>query len=202
MKLTKCIIRQFGPLRNKSFDFGDGITLISGKNESGKSTLHTAITALLFGMEKGKGRAAAAGVYRANLPWSEPDLYGGSVIWERGELKVTADRDFSRTPPQSRLIVEEPARVRQVTPEEVPFPDGLSPYVFTNTLSFRQIGAATGDGLAADLKNHIMNLRSSGDEQLNVYAALQELKNKRKALERRIDAAAEAEDASLDQSLR
>ena len=89
MKLTKCVIRQFGSLRNKSFDFGDGITLISGKNESGKSTLHTAITALLFGMEKGKGRAAASGVYRANLPWSEPDLYGGFVTWTRGEVKVT-----------------------------------------------------------------------------------------------------------------
>lgn len=202
MKLTKCVIRQFGSLRNKSFDFGDGITLISGKNESGKSTLHTAITALLFGMEKGKGRAAASGVYRSNLPWSEPDLYGGFVTWTRGEVKVTADRDFSRTPPQSRLIVEEPARVRQISPEEVPFPDGLSPYVFTNTLSFRQIGAATGDGLAADLQNHVMNLRSSGDERLNVRAAADSLKARRKALERRIDTAAEAEDASLDLTLR
>ena len=202
MKLTKCVIRQFGSLRNKSFDFGDSITLISGKNESGKSTLHTAITALLFGMEKGKGRAAASGVYRANLPWSEPDLYGGFVTWTRGEVKVTADRDFSRTPPQSRLIVEEPARVRQISPEEVPFPDGLSPYVFTNTLSFRQIGAATGDGLAADLQNHVMNLRSSGDERLNVRAAADSLKARRKALERRIDTAAEAEDASLDLTLR
>ncbi|MBQ2596824.1 MAG: AAA family ATPase [Oscillospiraceae bacterium] len=202
MKLTKCVIRQFGSLRNKSFDFGDGITLISGKNESGKSTLHTAITALLFGMEKGKGRAAASGVYRSNLPWFEPDLYGGFVTWTRGEVKVTADRDFSRTPPQSRLIVEEPARVRQISPEEVPFPDGLSPYVFTNTLSFRQIGAATGDGLAADLQNHVMNLRSSGDERLNVRAAADSLKARRKALERRIDTAAEAEDASLDLTLR
>ena len=202
MKLTKCVIRQFGSLRDKSFDFKDGITLISGRNESGKSTLHTAVAALLFGMEKGKGRAAASGVYRANLPWSEPDLYGGYVTWTRGEMKVTADRDFSRTPPQSRLIVEEPARVRQVSPEEVPFPDGLSPYVFTNTLSFRQIGAATGDGLAADLQNHVMNLRSSGDEHLNVNAAALSLKARRKALERRIDTAAEAEDASLDLTLR
>ena len=202
MKLTKCVIRQFGSLRNRSFEFRDGITLISGRNESGKSTLHTAITALLFGMEKGRGRAAASGVYRANLPWSEPDLYGGSVTWERGEMKVTADRDFSRTPPSSRIILEEPARVRQIGPEEVPFPDGLSPYVFTNTLSFRQIGAATASGLAEDLKNHVLNLRSSGDEHLNVYAAVQELRNRRKTLERRIDAAAEAEDASLEQTLR
>ena len=202
MKLTKCYVRQFGSLRDRRFVFEDGFTLIGGKNESGKSTLHTAITALLFGMEKGKGRAAASGVYRANLPWTEPDLYGGSVAWERGEMKVTAERDFSRTPPQSRLILEEPARVRQITPEEVPFPDGLSPYVFTNTLSFRQIGAATGDGLAADLKNHIMNLKSSGDEHFNVYAAVDSLKARRKALERRIDAAAEAEDAALAAELR
>ena len=202
MKLKKCYIRQFGSLRDKGFVFEDGITLISGKNESGKSTLHTAFAALLFGMEKGKGRAAAAGTYRANLPWSEPDLYGGSVTWQRGDRIVHAERDFSKTPPQSLITLEEGGRVSRIAPEDVPFPEGLTPYIFANTLSFRQIGAATGDGLAAELKSHIMNLKSSGDENINVYAAVQELKTRRKAMERRIDAAAEAEAADLDKAMR
>ena len=201
MKLKKCYIRQFGTLRDRGFVFEDGITLISGKNESGKSTLHTAIAALLFGMEKGKGRAAANGMYRAHLPWNEPDLYGGSVTWQRGSQIVQAERDFSKTPPQSLITLEEVGRVNRITPEEVPFPDGFTPYIFANTLSFRQIGAVTGDGLAADLKSHVMNLKSSGDENINVYAAIQDLKTQRKAMERRIDAAAETEDASLSQTL-
>ena len=201
MKLKKCYIRQFGSLRDRDFVFEDGITLINGKNESGKSTLHTAFAALLFGMEKGRGRAAVTGTYRAHLPWSEPDLYGGSIVWQRGEQIVKAERDFSRTPPKDLITLEEVGRVKRIAPEEVPFPDGLTPYLFANTLSFRQLGAATGDGLAADLKNHIMNLKSSGDENINVYAAVQDLKMRRKAMERRIDSAAEAEEAALDQTL-
>ena len=197
MKLLDCYIRQFGTLRDRSFTFDDGITLISGKNESGKSTLHTAFAALLFGMEKGKGRAARGGIYRANLPWSEPDLYGGRIRWEREGKTVSAERDFSRTPPASRLTLNEQGKERTISPEEVPFPDGLSPYIFANTLSFRQIGAATGNGLAADLKTHIMNLKSSGDENFNVYAAIEQLKTQRKALEKRIDPGAQAEDDAL-----
>ena len=202
MKLLSCYIRQFGTLRDRKFEFGDGITLISGPNESGKSTLHTAFAALLFGMEKGKGRAAATGTYRANLPWSEPDLYGGAVTWQRDGKTVTAERDFSKTPPVSKITAEEDGRSAAVAPEEIPFPEGLTPYLFANTLSFKQIGAATGNGLAADLKNHIMNLKSSGDENFNVYAAVENLKARRKALERRIDPAAEAESAALDSQIR
>ena len=201
MKLKGCYIRRFGTLSDRSFSFPDGITLISGRNESGKSTLHTAIAALLFGMERGKGRAAAGGTYRMHLPWSEPDLYGGAIRWGREGIAVQAARDFSKTPPQSRITLEEDGTEKVITQEEIPFPDGLTAAVFANTLSFRQVGAATGDGLAADLKNHIMNLKSSGDENLNVYAAIDVLKARRKAMERRIDTAAEAEDASLDREI-
>lgn len=202
MKLKKCYIRQFGSLRDRSFVFEDGITLISGKNESGKSTLHTAFAALLFGMEKGRGRAAASGIYRANLPWKEPDLYGGSLTWQRGDQIVNAERDFSRTPPKSLITLEEVGRVSRISQDEIPLPDGLTPYLFAGTLSFRQLGAATGDGLAEDVKNHIMNLKSSGDESINVYAAIQELKTLQKGMERRIDTAAEVEDEALAGTLR
>ena len=41
MKIEKLEIRNFGKMQNRTLEFSDGIQLISGENESGKSTVHT-----------------------------------------------------------------------------------------------------------------------------------------------------------------
>ena len=38
MKIEKLEIRNFGKMQNRTLEFSDGIQLISGENESGKST--------------------------------------------------------------------------------------------------------------------------------------------------------------------
>ena len=43
MKIEKLEIRNFGKMQNRTLEFSDGIQLISGENESGKSTVHTFI---------------------------------------------------------------------------------------------------------------------------------------------------------------
>ena len=58
MKIEKLEIRNFGKMQNRTLEFSDGIQLISGENESGKSTVHTFIRSMLFGMTRGRGRAA------------------------------------------------------------------------------------------------------------------------------------------------
>ena len=44
---------------NKKIIFAPGINVIYGANEAGKTTLHDFLTAMLFGMEKGRGRGSA-----------------------------------------------------------------------------------------------------------------------------------------------
>ena len=39
MKIEKLEIRNFGKMQNRTLEFSDGIQLISGENESGKSTV-------------------------------------------------------------------------------------------------------------------------------------------------------------------
>ena len=63
MKIEKLEIRNFGKMQNRTLEFSDGIQLISGENESGKSTVHTFIRSMLFGMTRGRGRAAKNDVY-------------------------------------------------------------------------------------------------------------------------------------------
>ena len=49
MKIRTLRIHGFGRLGDREYRFGEGLTLVHGRNESGKSTLHTALTASAFG---------------------------------------------------------------------------------------------------------------------------------------------------------
>ena len=71
MKIEKLEIRNFGKMQNRTLEFSDGIQLISGENESGKSTVHTFIRSMLFGMTRGRGRAAKNDVYSRYEPWGK-----------------------------------------------------------------------------------------------------------------------------------
>lgn len=52
MQIKEADIFQFGKLQNKNISFEPGMNVIYGKNEAGKSTLHSFLCAMLFGMEK------------------------------------------------------------------------------------------------------------------------------------------------------
>ena len=55
MTLNELTIRGFGKFHDRTFTFSDGINILYGKNESGKSTLHSFLRAMLFGMERARG---------------------------------------------------------------------------------------------------------------------------------------------------
>lgn len=58
MRIRELIIRNFGKFSDKDILLEDGINILYGENESGKSTLHAFIRGMLFGMERGRGRAS------------------------------------------------------------------------------------------------------------------------------------------------
>ena len=51
MKITELILKNFGKFTNKQILLTDGINIIYGENESGKTTLHTFLNGMLFGMD-------------------------------------------------------------------------------------------------------------------------------------------------------
>ena len=68
MKLLELHINGFGKIHDRTISFSDGINVIYGRNEAGKSTLHTFIRGMLFGMERGRGRAARNDLYSKYEP--------------------------------------------------------------------------------------------------------------------------------------
>lgn len=74
MKFLDLHINGFGKFNNCSIAFQDGLNVVYGKNEAGKSTLHSFIRSMLFGMERQRGRAARTDQFTKYKPW---DLKGG-----------------------------------------------------------------------------------------------------------------------------
>ncbi len=56
MRIRSVTAHAFGPLREETLEFADGMTVIVGDNESAKSSWHAAIFAGLCGRRRGKGK--------------------------------------------------------------------------------------------------------------------------------------------------
>ena len=57
MKIRELYLKNFGKFTGKKIVLKDGINLFYGENESGKTTIHTFIKGMLFGLQRGGGRA-------------------------------------------------------------------------------------------------------------------------------------------------
>ena len=84
MKIEKLNIHSYGKIKDKEIKFRNHINIIFGKNESGKSTIHTFIKGMLFGIERGRGRAAQNDTFSIYEPWDNPNYYSGTLKFASG----------------------------------------------------------------------------------------------------------------------
>ncbi len=184
MKLLDLHINGFGKFHDCSIRFEDGLNVIYGKNEAGKSTLHTFIRAMLFGMERQRGRAARTDQFSRYKPWDLKGGYGGRLRLETGGHVYRLQRDFQN--PRDFTIVDE-TEGRQTEPTRA-FMDrllcGLNETSYVNTISIGQLKSATDSGMVTELKNYIANMNTTGNMALNITKASAFLKAQRKELER------------------
>jgi hypothetical protein len=98
VRLERLEVTGFGRLRQRRFDFGERITVVLGANESGKSTLHRAIRAALYGLEAGgPGRPRDRSDWARWLPWAS-GRFGLTLTYrldggQRLRVAQTFDRD-------------------------------------------------------------------------------------------------------------
>ena len=98
MKIEKIKINNFGKLENKEIELDDGINIIYGKNESGKTTLLKFITAMFYGANKNKNGKAMSD-YDKYTPWNEKE-FSGKIQYklENGE-EYEVYREFKKKNP-------------------------------------------------------------------------------------------------------
>ena len=107
MQINELLLKNFGKFHDRQIDLDEGINLIHGENESGKSTIHTFIRGMLFGIERGRGRAAQNDTFSIYEPWENPNYYAGVLRFEAGGKTFCLQRSFEKTGRKAELFCEE-----------------------------------------------------------------------------------------------
>lgn len=187
MKILKLELQNFGKFQNKILELGQGIQLFYGENESGKTTIHTFIKSMIFGMERGRGRAAANDMFSRYEPWENPGYYAGAMEFECGGKRFRLERSFDKYSKRASLVCLDDGEEFSLDKGDLMmlFP-GLDPEGYSDTLYIGQAGVRTGKNLAARLKDYATNYYVTGDSELNLTAARNALGEQKKQLDRQM----------------
>lgn len=184
MKILDIYINGFGKFHGRNLTFQDGLNIVYGKNEAGKSTIHTFIRGMLFGIERQRGRAAKNDLYTKFEPWENSGTYEGQIRLEHKEHIYRIERTFQKNKKEFKIVDETAGR--EIEPTKAFLDDllcGLSETTYINTVSISQLKSATDEGMVSELKNYIANLNNTGNLALNITKAAAFLKSQKKELE-------------------
>lgn len=181
MQIKKAKIFNFGKLQNKTYLFEDGINLIYGENEAGKTTLHAFLKSMLFGMEKTKGRASQKDAYQRYEPWHAASYYSGALHFTVGERPFYLERNFYTKEKQDRLCNEADGEELSVAYGDLEMLlGGISRETYENTFDVAQCGVVPTGKMSELLAEYLSDASGSGNASVKVTKALQALEQQKK----------------------
>lgn len=188
MKLKELNIKNFGKFYNHFIALEDGINLIYGDNEAGKSTIHAFIRSMLFGLSKQRGRASKTDMYHQYEPCENPGFYAGSLRFESGGRHFRLERNFSRENFREELLCEDDGERLSVADGDLRMLlGGVSRSIYDNTVSVGQMKSKTDEELTRALRNYMANYQGDVDQETNLEEAIKSLKTRKKEQEEKRD---------------
>ena len=178
MKIKNLKINGFGKIKDKEIVFTDGINVIYGENEAGKSSMLKFITSMLYGASKNKnGREISD--FDKFKPWKSDEF--------SGKIRYTLDigrtyevyREFKKKNP---VIFDESmtdiSKQFTVTKNGIDFfydQTGIDEETFYNTAITEQEGIKLSKSSQNSIIQKISNLISSGDDNISYKKSLDKI---------------------------
>ncbi len=171
-------IISFGKFRNKTIEFSDGFNIISGNNESGKSTVISFIYAMLYGFGDNRGKGIS--LREKYTPW-----YGG-VCEGKLHLKLSDGKNITvyrkagevRKFDILKVYDSDTAEPFNTLPEDIV---GVSGETFLKTVCIKQLSTVF-EGSSNELVTKLANIAKSGDESTDFEKAIRILDNIRREI--------------------
>lgn len=188
MEIIQLHLKHFGKFTDYRLDLHAGINIISGGNESGKSTLHAFIRAMFYGIAR--TRSKNLDEYQLREPWENPSYFAGSMKLLYDDKIYRIERNFHRREESLEVICETDGTKAEDPQQALRcFTGGLSEADFDNTVFIRQAQSAAGTQLGERLRDYLVNMEQSADASVDVSAAQDYLKKKRRKAENEKNAA-------------
>ena len=188
MIIKRVAIKNFGRIHDRTMEFAPGMNVLYGENESGKTTTHTFVKSMLYGIQRQRGRAARKDAYTIYLPWENPAVYGGVLWFENGGKNFRLSRNFYKENPESELLCEDDGEILDIEQGDLDAVlGGISETVYENTVSIAQLKSTTGMELVREVQNYMASYQGAGDSSVDLGRTMQILKMTRKGFQVQAD---------------
>lgn len=165
----------FGKFKYKKFLFKNGLNVIYGTNEAGKSTMHNFMEIMLYGFKSDNSNENLFHKYR---PWNSDQYLGSlSVVNTEDEYIIKKDfykNDYEYFKRDTNTDITSPFNDIQ-NKEMGEYLFGIDRLTFENTLSIKQLTNSKNGELASEVKEKIVNLSQSKDETISLDKILKRL---------------------------
>ncbi|MBQ7411113.1 MAG: AAA family ATPase [Clostridia bacterium] len=182
MKINNLKINGFGKLKDKEVNFKDGINLVYGENESGKSSMLKFISSMLYGASKNKNGKDISDFDKFK-PWQTEEFSGKlEYTLDNGE-SFEVYREFKKKNPViynskkediSKTFTIDKTKGIEFFEEQT----GIDEETFYNTAITEQEGIKLSKSSQNSIVQKISNLISSGDDNISFKKSLDKINKK------------------------
>ena len=184
MIIEKIVIKSFGRINDMTLEFSDGVNVIEGENESGKSTIAAFIRYMLYGFTDDTDEGLSE--RKKRISW-ESGMAHGSMYVRVGGKRYVINRSTIPTDDSERTTYREEASIVDVDTGAPAFGKlaagevffGVDSELFDNTAFIGQLGGGIDED---SVKQSIENIIFSGSEKINKHRAAARISDKMHAL--------------------
>jgi DNA repair protein SbcC/Rad50 len=185
MIINKIHIISFAGLKDKIIDLTDGINLIYGENEKGKSTIQNFIRIWLYGMSSKRSKDIKNNDRVRYMPIDGDKIRGELYVFHNGR-KYIIRRSFGTTKKEdiAEVLDAESGEVVLNIPNDEPgkYFFNVNSSTFVKTLFIGQLGVSISKDKEEEIIDKAANLLGSGEEKVSVQKALEKLEVIKKSL--------------------
>ena len=177
MRIESVAAHAFGPFEKQKLELGQGMTVIHGPNESGKSTWHAALNVGLCGIRRGAGRRADEKEFRArHHPW-DSESWEVSVVVQLGDERRIELRQNLNNLADCRAHDADSGRDYSTEINGDGTPDGsrwlgLDRKCFASTACVRQADIQLAKDQAEGLQTHLQRAAATAGAEETAAAAI------------------------------
>ena len=179
MKINELKVNGFGKLKEKEISFKNGINIIYGENESGKSSMLKFISGMLYGVSKNKNGKDISD-FEKFKPW-ESEVFSGKIKYtlDNGE-SFDIYREFKKKNPiiynekqediSKQFHIDKNKGIDFFTEQT-----GIDEETFYSTAITEQEGIKLSKSSQNTIIQKISNLISSGDDNISYKKSLEKI---------------------------